>query len=183
MSVLCPGDALEVRACLKAAMLHDGPLYIRLGKKGEPVIHQSEPKVSVGGSLLVKSGADCTILAVGNLLPEAMKAAELLAGKKIDVGVVSLVSVKPLDGERLTQGFARSKLVGSLEELRVAGGAGSAILEWISDRDPAAMAKFMRIATPDSFYTQSGKQSYARQQLGLDAASVAEKIARRLNGR
>jgi transketolase len=96
---------------------------------------------------------------------------------------VSLVSVKPLDGERLTQSFARSKLVVSLEEHSVAGGAGSAILEWISDRDPAAMAKFMRIATPDSFYTQSGKQSYARQQLGLDAASVAEKITRRLNGR
>ncbi len=183
MSVLCPGDALEVRACLKAAMQHEGPLYIRLGKKGEPVIHQSEPKVGVGGSLLVKPGADCIILAVGNLLPEAMRAAELLSEKKIDVGVVSLVSVKPLDGERLTQSFARSKLVVSLEEHSVAGGAGSAILEWISDRDPGAMTRFMRIATPDSFYTQSGKQSYARQQLGLDAASVAGKITQRLNGR
>lgn len=182
MSVLCPGDALEVRACLKAAMLHDGPLYIRLGKRGEPIVHASEPKLTVGGSLELKPGKDCTILAVGNLLPEAMKAAETLAEQKIDVGVVSLVSVKPLDGERLTQSFARSKLVVSLEEHSVAGGAGSAILEWISDHDHSAMVKFMRIATPDSFYTQSGKQSYARQQLGLDAPAVAEKIARRLNG-
>jgi transketolase len=182
MSVLCPGDAMEVRACLKAAMLHDGPLYIRLGKKGEPVVHSAEPKVTVGGSLELKPGKDCTILAVGNLLPEAMKAAELLAGRKLDVGVVSPVSVKPLDGERLSESFARSKLVISLEEHSVAGGAGSAILEWLSDHHPAGVTKFLRIATPDAFYTQSGKQSYARQQLGLDAPSVAEKVARRLNG-
>jgi transketolase len=180
MSVLCPGDALEVRACLKAAMLHDGPLYIRLGKKGEPVVHQSEPVVSIGGSLTVRRGSDCTILAVGNLLPEAMQAAELLAERKIDATVVSLVSVKPLDGEMLTRNFAASKLVVSLEEHSVAGGAGSAILEWICDHNPSAMAKFMRIATPDSFYTKSGKQSYARQQLGLDSTSVAKKIADRL---
>jgi transketolase len=111
-----------------------------------------------------------------------MKAAELLAGRKLDVGVVSLVSVKPLDGERLSESFARSKLVISLEEHSVAGGAGSAVLEWLSDHHPAGVTKFLRIATPDAFYTQSGKQSYARQQLGLDAPSVAEKVARRLNG-
>jgi transketolase len=183
MSVLCPGDALEVRACLKAAMLHDGPLYIRLGKKGEPVIHSTEPQLAVGGSLELKQGRDCTILSVGNLLPEAMKAAELLAEQKVDVGVVSLVSVKPLDGERLTRSFARSKLVVSLEEHSLVGGAGSAILEWISDHEPSSFHKFMRIATPDAFYTQSGKQSYARQQLGLDSPSVSQKIRQRLNGR
>ncbi|TMJ43061.1 MAG: transketolase [Alphaproteobacteria bacterium] len=180
MSVLCPGDALEVRACLKAAMLHDGPLYIRLGKKGEPVVHQSEPVVGIGGSLTVRRGSDCTILAVGNLLPEAMRAAELLAEQKVGTTVVSLVSVKPLDGEMLERNFASRNLVVSLEEHSVAGGAGSAILEWISDHNPSAMAKFMRIATPDAFYTQSGKQSYARQQLGLDSISVARKIADRL---
>lgn len=182
MTVLCPGDALEVRACLKAALAHDGPVYIRLGKKGEPVVHQAEPSIIIGKSLMLRDGTDCTILAVGNLLPEAMKAANLLADQNIQVRVVSLVSVKPLDGAMLTRNFASTKLVVSLEEHSVAGGAGSAILEWISDHDPAAMTKFMRIATPDAFYKLSGKQSYARQQLGLDAESISRKITSRLAG-
>jgi transketolase len=182
MTVLCPGDAMEVRACLKAAMAHNGPVYIRLGKKGEPMVHEVEPSIKIGQSLMLRDGADCTILAVGNLLPEAMKAASLLAEQNIQARVVSLVSVKPLDGEMLVRNFDSTKLVVSLEEHSIAGGAGSAILEWISDNNPAALTRFMRIATPDAFYTLSGKQSYARQILGLDAVSVARKITSRLMG-
>jgi transketolase len=180
MTVLCPGDPLEVRACVKAAMNHDGPVYIRLGKKGEPAVHKSEPEVSIGKSLIVREGDDATLLVAGNLLPEALKAADALAEKGISTRVVSLVSVKPLDGELVGNCFASSKLVASIEEHSIIGGAGSAILEWACGHDPAALKKFLRIATPDSFYKLSGKQSFARKQLGLDAASITAAVEARL---
>jgi transketolase len=183
MAVLCPGDAMEVRGCVKAAMAHDGPVYIRLGKKGEPVVHATEPKVTIGRSLVIREGRDCTILALGNILPEAIKTAEILAAQGIEAGVISLVSVKPLDAEMLGRIFSSSPLVVSVEEHSILGGAGSAVLEWLNQHEPAAAAKLLRVGTPDTFYKLSGKQSFARRQLGLDSQSLAARIAHRLGAK
>jgi transketolase len=180
MAVLCPGDAMEVRACLRAAMRHDGPSYIRLGKKGEPVVHPSIPDVVLGHGIDIRPSGEVAILAVGNLLPTALDAADRLADAGITSAVTSVVSVKPLDTGKLSQLFRTSRLVVTLEEHSVVGGFGSAVAEWKADHGEEGLSPLLRIATPDAFYALSGSQSFARGRLGLDATSVVEKIIGRL---
>lgn len=76
MTVLCPGDAMEVRWAMRAALGQDGPVYIRLGKKGEPVIHEAVPSIAIGEALPVRAGDDVCLIVTGNLLPVALEAAE-----------------------------------------------------------------------------------------------------------
>ncbi|WP_374649790.1 transketolase family protein [Dongia sp.] len=180
MAVLCPGDAMEVRACLRTAMQHDGPSYIRLGKKGEPVIHAAIPTVMLGRSIDIRPDGEIAILAVGNLLPVALDAADKLAAVGIAASVTSVVSVKPLDTARLRRAFEEQRLVVTVEEHSAVGGFGSAVAEWMVDRGEAGLPPLLRIAAPDAFYTLSGSQSFARTTLGLDATSIAEKIIGRL---
>jgi transketolase len=181
MTILCPADAMEVRACLRAAMAHDGPVYIRLGKKGEPVVHAEIPKIAIGRSLHIRPGSDVRILVVGNLLPVALEAADRLAKSGVETGVVSVVSVKPLDIEMLRSAFSKARLVVTIEEHSAVGGFGSAVSEWLTDLERRDFAPQLRIAAPDHFYTLSGSQSFARRHLGLDAASIADRVAKRLS--
>lgn len=78
MTVLCPADPAEVRACLRAAIENDGPVYIRLGKRGEDSVHQTPPHLRIGGSHVLRDGSDLCILSVGTMAPVVLKAAERL---------------------------------------------------------------------------------------------------------
>ena len=76
MTVICPGDVWEVRLALRAALKQDGPIYIRMGKKNEPVIHPHAPEFSIGKGIDVREGSDVCFLATGTLLPMAVEAAD-----------------------------------------------------------------------------------------------------------
>lgn len=182
MSVICPGDAWEVRAALRAAMDQDGPVYIRMGKKGEPVVHDAIPAdFRIGRALPVKEGNDVVLLSTGNMLPEAIEAAELLKEKGISAAVVSFHTVKPLDDACLEEAFSSYKLVATLEEHSLIGGFGAAVSEWLADKSMPT-DKLLRFATPDDFFRLSGEQEYAREQLGLTAKQISTRIAGQLNG-
>lgn len=182
MTVLCPGDCFEVRAALRAALAHDGPVYLRLGKKGEPDVHQSTPDFRIGRALEIRPGGDAAILAVGTVLPETVTAAERLAEKGVAAAVYSFHSVKPLDGDllkRLFEPAGGARLVAVVEEHFAAGGAWSAVAEWLVERG-GARAPLLRFGVPDAFIHEAGGQGWIRKRLGLDGASIAEKIAARL---
>ena len=98
MTVICPGDAWEVRAAIRAALKANGPVYIRMAKKNEPLVHDDIPNFNIGKGIIVKSGTDVCFLSTGSLLPSAIEAAETLAKKGVSVQVVSMHTVKPLDG-------------------------------------------------------------------------------------
>ena len=173
MSVLCPGDALEVPGALAAALAHDGPVYVRLGKKGEAVVHDAEPEVALGGSITVRSGDDVALLAVGNLLPLACEAAADLEREGIGARVESMVSVKPLDEGMLEEVFATCRAVVVVEEHSRIGGAGAAVAQWSVDRREPVRARLACVATPDAFFHEAGSQAYARERLGLTPQAVA----------
>src|SRR5436190_5081901 len=98
MVVICPGDAFEVRAALRAAMRQDKPCYIRMGKKGEPLVHAAVPAdFEIGKAITIEDGADVCLLSTGNMLPEAVHAAHVLKDSGISARVVSFHTVKPLD--------------------------------------------------------------------------------------
>ncbi len=184
MTVVCPGDAMEVRQAIRAALRHDGPVYVRLGKKGEPVVHQTAPDLVLGRALTLRTGEDVCLLSTGNMLPTAVQIADNLAERNIAAGVVSLHTVKPLDENFLREAFSRHKLMVTLEEHSRMGGLGGAVAEWITDHD-SVTARLLRIGSSDDFLHEAGGQGYARERMGLTPDAITEKIEnalRRIDG-
>jgi transketolase len=174
MSVVCPADPVETGLALRAALKHNGPVYLRLGKKGEPVVHKTPPEFVIGRGIVVREGTGICLLSTGTVLPEAMATGESLGAQ-----VVSFHTVKPLDVALLADVFARFKLVATIEEHSLIGGLGSAVAEWLADR-PAQHAKLCRFGTPDAFLHEAGEQEYAREKFGLTPAHIAEKVLQAL---
>ena len=181
MVVICPGDAFEVRGALRAAMQQDRPVYIRMGKKGEPVVHKGPiADFKIGKAITIEEGSDVCLLSTGNMLPEVIEAAHKLKEKGISAEVVSFHTVKPLDEDKLKQAFSRFKLVATIEEHSLIGGFGSAVSEWLADTETKHQ-KFLRFGTPDAFFKKSGEQEYAREVLGLTGHQIADKIIHALS--
>ncbi len=175
VKIVCPGDATEVRLGLQRALAQDDPVYLRLGKKGEPAVHQDEPPFEIGRGIVLREGTEVTLLSTGNLLPTAVTVADRLQAQGRSVRLVSLHTVKPLDESLLQASFAAGRLVVTLEEHSVLGGLGGAVAEWLSEQTHLP-ARLLRIGTPDRFFHETGDQRYARQRLGLDAESVTQRI-------
>ncbi len=180
MVVICPGDAFEVRAALRASLQQDRPVYIRLGKKGEPVVHSGPlADFEIGKAITMSRGTDACLLSTGNMLPEAIEAAHALEKQGISAEVVSFHTVKPLDEACLADVFARFPMVATVEEHSRIGGFGAAVAEWLVDQR-VSPRNFIRFCTPDAFFKKSGEQEYAREALGLSAHQIAAKVANAL---
>lgn len=176
MTVLCPADAWEVRAALRAAVNNSGPTYIRIGKKGEPEIHRGiVDGFKIGKAIEVKSGNDLVILSTGTMMPEALDAADKLEKSGYSCAIASFHTVKPLDQDYLSAAFNHYKFIVTIEEHSLIGGFGSAVAEWVID-NRAATKKLIRIGTPDAFFKKSGEQEFARHELGLTGHQIAQHI-------
>ncbi len=174
MTVICPGDSVETRLALHSAMKQDNPVYIRIGKKGEPVVHDEEPEFTIGKAISLRKGNDICLLSTGNMLPEAAQAADLLETKNCSIGLYSFHTVKPLDEELLTDVFDRYKIVVTIEEHSRLGGFGSAVSEWLTDYAPHK-ARLLRIGSFDEFMHQAGSQSFARKFYEINAEAIVDK--------
>jgi transketolase len=181
LAVVCPCDAFETRAALRAALRADHPTYLRLGKKGEPKVHAETPTdFAIGKAMTVREGRDVCLLATGTILPEALHAADALSATGVSAQVVSFHTVKPLDTDRLRDAFAAFRLVATIEEHSVVGGFGSAVAEWLVDNAITPRA-FLRFGTPDAFFKLAGEQEFARAKLGLTGEQIASRIKERLS--
>ena len=179
MTVICPGDALEVEAAVRAILGQDGPVYLRLGKKGEPVIHQTIPNFQIGKGITIQDGSDICLLNTGNTLPMAVETGKELERRGISVKVVSLHTVKPLDQDLLKEAFSSYPLVATIEEHSLIGGLSGAIAEWLADNQPVN-AHLCRIGTPDNFFHRTGSQSYLRNQIGLTPEAISDRLQDKL---
>lgn len=175
ISILAPGDPLEVRASVKAALKIDGPVYIRIGKKGEPFVHTDEPDLSIGDSLTIRKGSDVCLLSVGVLLPMAMKVAEKLSLVGVSVCVVSVISIKPLNTTLLDDVFSTFTLVATMEEHGLVGGYGSAVAEWLVD-NKVSLPRLVRFGTKDAFINETSSTDYARELMGLTVENISSVI-------
>ncbi len=182
LTILCPGDPLEVRAAVRALLRHNGPAFLRLGKKGEPAVHSAVPDVRIGRALVMKKGSDVGILSTGAILPNAMEAGAALEKAGVSAEVVSFLTVKPLDEQYLADAFARFRLVVTLEEHSLLGGLGGSVAEWLADYGPQK-AGLLRFGTRDEFLHESGGVKFARKFFGLDAPSVTNRILEKLKTR
>jgi transketolase len=175
MSVLCPCDARELRALLTAVTQRPGPAYMRIGKKGESLVHSERPELELGRAFLLRDGSEVAVLCAGTLMPQALIAASHLDAAGISTAVYSVHTVKPLDEASLARVFHTQKLVVTIEEHSQIGGLGGAVAEWCADH-PRARARLLRIGTPDVFHHHSGEQDAARELCGLTVEHFVDAV-------
>ena len=170
-----PADAPELRAMMRASLKQDGPVYLRIGKKGEPQMHGDVPDLKLGRAITLREGSDACILSIGTVLPVAVAAAEKLAESGISTRVISFPTLKPLDAKCLQEAFSSCKVVATLEEHSVLGGLGGSVAEWLADH-PTLKGRLVRLGTPDEFLHLTCEQEEAREHYGLTPEGVAERI-------
>ena len=180
LRVLAPADEMEVRAALKAVVKQSDPVYMRIGKKGEPVVHSREPELIIGKAIIMQPGKEVCLLSAGTVLPVAMKAAEILNQGGLSTQVVSFHTLKPLDTDLLKDAFARFKLVATLEEHSILGGLGGSVAEWMSEQ-PRLSARLLRFGTRDEFLHETCEQEEAREHFGLTPDAVVTRIRQQLS--
>jgi transketolase len=181
ITLMAPCDAVETRVLLREAVNLNGPCYMRIGKKNEPVVHGETPALVVGRGHELRAGSDVIILCAGTLMPSALAAADLLQERGVACGVVSMHTVKPLDEELVVRSLAEAELVVTLEEHGLIGGFGAAVAEFMVDR--GIKGNLLRLGIADQFVCRSGNQGNARKCLGLDSESIAASIFTKLVAR
>lgn len=192
MQVFAPCDSIELRFGLRQALQQPQPLYMRIGKKGEPKIHHdhalNEMQFQLGKAICLKASdklpVDVTWLAAGTIMPEVLAAAKIIESKGWATEVSSFHTIKPLDVPYLQSVCNRSKLLVTVEEHGLIGGLGSAIAEWLvtqnkpnkSNKQTGQLPAVINMGTPDEFLHEIGTQQFAREKYGLVAADMAARV-------
>ncbi len=172
MVIINPADHVEAMAAVEAAINHDGPVYLRFGRLPVPQIFGDDYKFELGKGVTIAEGKDATIVATGLMVPYAMEARELLLKEGIDAGVINIHTIKPIDGELLTEAAKKTGAIVTAEEHNVIGGLGSAVAEVLSETCPVPIK---RVGTQDVF-GRSGKPYELMELYGLTAENIAENV-------
>ncbi len=171
MTVVVPCDAEETRKATLAIADMNGPCFIRFGREAVPVITDRDTPFELGKARPVKDGADIAVFANGPMVHEALAAAEALADE-LDVMVVDLHTVKPLDSECVIAAARKTGAVVTAEEHQMAGGMGSAVCECLAANYPVPVKM---VAVNDSF-GESGKPEELMAKYGLCSSDIASAI-------
>jgi len=155
---------------------HPGPMYIRMAKGFDPVVTAGGPPIAIGKALAMRRGRDALVVTTGITLKLALDAAAALANDGIEVSVVHVPTIKPLDCETLAGQIARVAIVVTIEEHTIIGGLGSAVAEIIADQGFTPGKRFKRIGIPDVFPDRYGSQSSVMARYGITAEAVGTAI-------
>ena len=173
MVVINPSDDVEAKAAVRAAVEHDGPVYLRFGRLATPVINdRSDYKFELGKGVVLKEGKDVTIIATGLCVAESLAAADMLAKDGIDAKVINIHTIKPLDEELVIAAAKETGKVVTVEEHSVIGGLGSAVCDCLSENLPT---KVLKIGMNDMF-GESGAAVKLIHKYGLDAEGICAKV-------
>lgn len=179
MTVLCPGDAMELRSLLRLVMKFDGPVYMRIGKKGEPIVHQDPPNLSIGKGYVLQEGRDLCILSTGNMLSIVLEACKILQASEVHAEVVSMHTVKPIDTDLLFELSQRFSFLATVEEHSLIGGLGASVSEWMADH--SIPLQLIRFGTQDLFPHPIGSQKYIRNLFKLNPQAIASQILQKMS--
>ncbi len=171
MVILNPADDTEARLAVKAAIEHDGPVYLRFGRMAVPVYYGADYEFKIGKGVKMADGNDVALIATGIEVEQALAARELLAAEGISASVVNISTIKPLDEELVVAEATRCGAVVTCEEHNVIGGLGGAVCECLAEKKPTPV---LRVGVADVF-GRSGPAKELVSYFGLDAASIAAK--------
>ena len=173
MVVMCPSDDIEAKACVRAAIEYEGPVYIRFGRAAVPVINdRPDYKFEIGKGSVVREGKDVTIVATGICVDSALTAAEMLKADGIDAEVINICTIKPLDEDIILKSAKKTGKVVTVEEHSIIGGLGSAVCDVLSEKLPTPVKK---LGMQDIF-GESGSASALVEKYRLDGKGVYEDV-------
>jgi len=169
MVIINPSDDVEAKAAVRAAYLHEGPVYLRFGRLAAPVINDNaDYKFELGKGVTLRDGKDLTIVATGLMVAESLAAAEKLAADGIDARVINIHTIKPLDEELIIKAANETGHIVTVEEHSIIGGLGSTVCETLSGVSPV---KVDRIGIRDTF-GESGPAVQLLEKYGLNADGI-----------
>ncbi len=173
MKVVIPADAFEAVEALNALVDSYGPSYLRLGRGASPVVYDGGCDFTLGEGNVLRDGSDATIMANGVMVSMALEASDKLASAGVDVRVVDMHTVKPLDTNSIDKAADETGAIVTAEEHSIIGGLGSAVAETLSESKPTPM---MRVGIRDRFGESS--RSYLRllEELGLTSRAITEAV-------
>ena len=171
MTVICPADAIETEAAVKALTEYDGPAYLRIGRLPVEIVNDFPGyKFEIGKSVELRKGSDVTIIATGLMVPDALQAADLLQVEGIRARVINMHTIKPLDEEAVLKAAEETGCIVTAEEHNILSGLGAAVAEVTADRRPVPVK---RVGVKDCF-GRSGNALELLKLYHLTAADIAE---------
>ena len=171
MTVIVPADANEARKATFALAEFQGPAYMRLARLATPVFEEDYP-FEIGKANVLREGKDVAVFACGLMVNEALEAAKLLSAEGIEISVINVHTIKPIDAECVTKYAEKCGNVVTVEEHSVIGGLGDAVADVLMGK---VCCKFRKIGVNDQF-GQSGKAADVLREYGLTADQIAAKI-------
>lgn len=179
ITVLSPADSTEVVKATQALMDFDAPVYLRLcGEAGDPMVYKEDYNFEIGKAIMLREGADVTIVATGTMVYQSLQAAKALAEEGIECTVINMHTIKPLDKETIDRYCHDCNLVVTAEEGFISGGLGAAVAEQLVQSGKRIPP--MQIMGLTEF-PHAGSYKYMLDQTGLDAAHIAARIKEALN--
>ncbi|MCI7327813.1 transketolase family protein [Hornefia butyriciproducens] len=172
MTVVSPCDAASAKILLKQVVDMKGPAYVRLGRAGVPVFYDGDAELTLGKGNQLREGRDVTVIANGIMVASAMDAASQLAEEGIDVRVIDMHTIKPLDTDIIRKAAEETGKIVTAEEHSVIGGLGSAVAEFTSRECPVKIA----MVGQQDVYGESGKPDELRDKYGMTARDIVAAV-------
>ncbi|MFC1629042.1 transketolase family protein [Gemmatimonadota bacterium] len=169
MTVIIPGDVAEMKQAVDAALLHEGPVYIRLGANDAEDVYGDGDRFSIGKATELRNGDDAAIITTGYMMHEGVTAAEILNTEYgLKVRVLQMASVKPLDREAVIRAASETGNIVTVEEHNILGGLGGAVCEVAAE---TGVAQVKRIGVQDRF-VGIGTAEYLMEEEGISVERI-----------
>jgi transketolase len=175
IAVLAPGDPAETRLAVQALVAYPGPAYLRLGRAGEEVVHNTDPVFEIGKAICVRQGDDATLISTGGMLRDTMAAAAALAEQGVQARVLSMHTIKPLDVDAVLRAAQETPAIFTVEEHSTIGGLGGAVAEVLMEGTERPR-HFKRIGLDGQFSSLVGTQEFLREHYGFGSAGITHTV-------
>ena len=172
MTVMCTSDDIQTKWAVREISKIDGPVYLRLCRMATPIIYDVTEEFKIGKGVQIGQGTDASIIATGATVAEALKAQEILKEDGIDVRVIDMHTIKPIDRELIIKCAKETKRIITVEDHNIIGGLGSAVCEVLSEEYPT---KVERMGIPDCF-GRSGKAEELMKYYKIDSSAIVNKV-------
>lgn len=172
MTVVNPSDAVATKKLLRQIVEMDGPCYFRVGRAAVPVFYGEDDEITLGKGNLIREGKDATVIATGIMVSKAYEAAEALAKEGVDVRVIDIHTIKPIDEEIIIKAASETGAIVTAEEHSVIGGLGDAVAQVVVKNCPCRMAMVGQLDT----FGESGKPDQLLEKYHMTADDIAEAV-------
>lgn len=176
LTVISPADEIAMKALVRAATEHIGPVFIRAGRLKAPIVYPADQKFAIGKAVQLTEGNDVTVIATGLLVAEALRTSDELQDEGVQVRVIDMHTIKPLDRGAIQRAAAETRAIVTAEEHLVDGGLGVRVAQVVAETNPCVM-EFVGI---QNTYAESGTPEGLLEKYGLVSKDVSAAVRRAL---